>query len=70
MAQSAHVATSPQDTLLGRYLRALARDPDELGRARAPGHAVRTCPTCGQRAIFALESEGTWYRCSRCGHYA
>jgi predicted RNA-binding Zn-ribbon protein involved in translation (DUF1610 family) len=69
MAQPAHVATSPRDVLLRRYLRALARESGEL-RARAPGHAVRTCPSCGERAIFVLEPEGTWYRCSACGHYA
>jgi hypothetical protein len=69
MALSAQVVQSEHDPLLRRYLRALASEPGEL-RARAPGHAVRTCPTCGQRAIFALEPEGTWYRCSRCGHYA
>jgi hypothetical protein len=69
MAQSASVVTRPQEALLRRYLRALAREPGEL-RARAPGHAVRTCPSCGERAIFVLEPEGTWYRCSTCGHYA
>ena len=69
MARTAEVIDLEPDTLLRRYLRGLARQP-RASRDPSPGHAVRTCPSCGDRSIFVLEPEGTWYRCSRCGHYA
>ena len=69
MARPAQVLDTQDEILLRRYLRALARQPSEP-RAPSPGHAIRTCPSCGERSIFVLEPEGTWYRCSRCGHYA
>jgi transposase len=69
MARTAERLDTEQDTLLRRYLRALAREPREP-QGPSPGHAIRTCPECGDRAIFTLEPEGTWFRCSRCGHYA
>jgi transposase len=51
-------------------LRALAREGRPERLAPSPGHQIRTCPVCGDRAVFRLEPEGTWYRCSDCGHYA
>lgn len=56
--------------MLRSYLRALARTGgdgrEDLGR----GRQRRVCAHCGQRAVFTLESEGTWYRCTHCGRYA
>ncbi len=69
MARAAQRVDTEHDALLRRYLRAMAREPAEP-RATSPGHAIRTCPGCGDRSIFVLEPEGTWYRCRRCGHYA
>jgi hypothetical protein len=69
MARPAEVLDPQDDVLLRRYLRGLARQHG-VPREPSPGHAIRTCPTCGARSIFVLEPEGTWYRCSRCGHYA
>jgi hypothetical protein len=69
MARPAAMLDTQDEVLLRRYLRALAREPRTV-REPSPGHAVRTCPSCGERSIFVLEPEGTWYRCSRCGHYA
>jgi transposase len=69
MARPAQVLDTQDEILLRRYLRALARQPGEPSAA-SPGHAIRTCPSCGGRSIFVLEPEGTWYRCSSCGHYA
>jgi hypothetical protein len=69
MARPAEVLDTEDDVLLRRYLRGLARQ-HTVHREPSPGHAVRTCPTCGTRSIFVLEPEGTWYRCSTCGHYA
>jgi transposase len=69
MASPAETLVPRDDVLLRRYLRALAREPQPV-REPSPGHAIRTCPECGDRSIFVLEAEGTWYRCSRCGHYA
>jgi DNA-directed RNA polymerase subunit RPC12/RpoP len=37
---------------------------------RSPGHDLRTCTECGERAAFTLDAEGTWFRCTRCGAYA
>jgi hypothetical protein len=69
VARTAERLDLHDDSLLRRYLRALATEPGEPG-SPSPGHAIRTCPVCGERAIFVLEPEGTWYRCSHCGHYA
>ncbi|HEX2031823.1 MAG TPA: hypothetical protein VHL78_10535 [Actinomycetota bacterium] len=56
--------------VLARYLRGLARNGGHRTARRSPGHDVRTCPNCGARSDFALDPEGTWYRCASCGHYA
>jgi transposase len=69
MARTAERLDTGHDSMLRRYLRALAAAPGEP-RAPSPGHAIRTCPECGDRAVFVLEPEGTWFRCSHCGHYA
>jgi hypothetical protein len=69
MAQTAQSIDS-YGLVLRRYLRALAREGRPERLAPSPGHQIRTCPVCGDRAVFRLEPEGTWYRCSDCGHYA
>jgi hypothetical protein len=56
--------------LYRRYLEALERYGPPEPQAPSPGHAVRHCPGCGKAAIFRLDPEGTWYECTRCGHYA
>jgi hypothetical protein len=58
------------DSVFRDYLRALARTTGQGGRAPSPGHDVRTCPSCGRRVPFALDPQGTWFRCSVCGRYA
>lgn len=70
MAQTAHRIDESYGLVLRRYLRALAREERPERLAPSPGHQIRTCPVCGGRAVFRLEPEGTWYRCSDCGHYA
>jgi phage/plasmid primase-like uncharacterized protein len=69
MASPAHRVQEDFDAILGRYMRSLARDGAHRG-ASAPGYTFRTCPACGARTRFALDPEGTWFRCNRCGHYA
>ncbi|HYH28190.1 MAG TPA: hypothetical protein VEA19_05395 [Actinomycetota bacterium] len=68
MAQTA-TELREQD-LLGRYLRSLVRDQEAPRGTPAPGHDVRTCPTCGHEGRFVLDPEGVWYSCTRCGHFA
>jgi hypothetical protein len=49
------------------------REIDRFGRplhAVAPGHQIRTCTNCGERARFRLDPEGTWAICEACGHLA
>lgn len=69
MGQPAPVIEEDFDRVLGSYLRALARDPSPRPAA-SPGHQMRTCPSCGARAAFVLDPEGTWYTCKSCGHLA
>lgn len=56
--------------LLHEYLRLLERygGPPEI--RVGPGHEIRTCPSCGHQAIFHIDPEGMWARCSHCEHYA
>lgn len=70
MARPAHRMEDEYDGVLSRYLRGLARQGSPARMAPAPGHQIRTCPACGERASFALDAEGTWSRCGRCGSYA
>lgn len=70
MAQAVRELDRDYDLVLRDYLRQLARRGSPGFATRAPGHQVRTCPSCGHRAIFRLDPAGTWYRCSRCGHYS
>jgi hypothetical protein len=70
MAQTAQRIDDSYGLVLRRYLRALSREGRPERLAPSPGHQIRTCPVCGDRAVFRLEPEGTWYRCSDCGHYA
>ena len=58
------------DLLYQRYLRALARHGEPEEARPSPGHAIRHCPTCGAHTMFRLDPEGTWFECTRCGHYA
>jgi len=60
----------PGPLLYQRYLRALRRfgDPHEEQPAPSPGHVIRFCHACGQRAMFRLDPEGIWYECLHCKH--
>ncbi|MGH2724114.1 MAG: hypothetical protein ACRDI0_07580 [Actinomycetota bacterium] len=69
MTRPASIVEEDHDRILTTYLRALARDHG-VRPAASPGHEVRTCPSCGARAVFTLDPEGTWYRCRHCGHFA
>lgn len=53
-----------------RYLAALKRHGQPEEREPSPGHAIRQCVTCGRATIHRLDPDGTWYECTRCGHYA
>jgi hypothetical protein len=53
-----------------RYLQALNRYGPPEDPAPSPGHAIRQCTHCGRATIFRLDPEGTWFECSRCGHFA
>jgi hypothetical protein len=35
-----------------------------------PGCQMRTCASCGRRAMFHLEPDVGWARCSECRRYA
>lgn len=70
MSYPSEVLELDYDLVLKDYLRVLTRDGRADPRLRSPGHDLRTCPSCGSRTVFTLEPEGTWFRCSRCGHYA
>ena len=53
------------------HLREIYRfGPPPRVRAIAPGHQVRTCTQCGERARFRLDPEGTWAICEACGQLA
>jgi len=56
--------------LYRRYVRALERYGDSRDERPSPGHVIRHCPSCGMRAMFRLDPEGTWFECLHCGHYA
>jgi len=56
--------------LYRRYVEALKRHGEPEDPEPSPGHAIRQCVKCGQATIFRLDPEGTWYECTRCGHYA
>ena len=68
MAQRAHELEDP--LLYEKYLQALKRHGDPREDQPSPGHVIRHCTNCGQRALFRLDPEGTWYECLHCGHYA
>ncbi len=53
-----------------RYMDALKRYGEPEEKPPSPGHAIRQCVHCGKATIFRLDTEGTWYECTRCGHYA
>jgi hypothetical protein len=57
------------DPLYRRYLQALERHGEPEQRRPSPGHVIRYCHTCGQRAMFRLDPEGNWYECLHCKHY-
>jgi hypothetical protein len=56
--------------LYRRYLAALERYGEPEDTAPSPGHAIRQCARCGRARVFRLDPEGTWYECTRCGHFA
>jgi hypothetical protein len=61
----------PQAQLMyQRYLAALRRYGDPEPPAPSPGHAIRQCTHCGRATMFRLDPDGTWYECTRCGHFA
>ena len=60
-----------EDRLLyRRYVEALKRYGPPEPKPPSPGHAIRRCPGCGSTTIFRLDPDGTWYECTRCGHFA
>jgi hypothetical protein len=70
MAQSAEMLDLDEDRLLRDYLRVLVRKVHPEPKLHSPGHDLRTCAECGERAAFALDPAGTWFRCTRCGAFA
>ena len=54
--------------LYQRYLRALRLYGEPREEEPSPGHVVRYCHNCGQRAMFRFDPEGTWYECLHCKH--
>jgi hypothetical protein len=30
---------------------------------------IRFCRNCAQKTAFRIDPRGSWYQCSRCGHY-
>lgn len=69
MAQAAVTLEEDFGLVLSRYLRGLARR-SASPTTESPGHDVRICTACGQRAPFSLDPEGVWFRCHSCGEYA
>ena len=59
-------------SLYVRYMQALKRygEAPEQDDEPSPGHVIRHCTSCGMRAMFRLDPEGTWYECLHCGEYA
>jgi hypothetical protein len=55
--------------LYERYLQALKRIGPPQEERPSPGHVIRHCHNCGQRAMFRLDPEGMWYECLHCKHY-
>ena len=68
MASTAEQLREPD--MLRSYLRALARTGGSGDQVLGRGRQLRVCAQCGERAVFTLEAEGTWYRCTHCGRYA
>jgi hypothetical protein len=56
------------DLLYQRYLGALRRYGEARDEEPSPGHVIRRCRNCGQRAMFELDPQGNWYRCLHCKH--
>lgn len=56
--------------LLEDYVRALAREGGSHDVVLDAGRQLRTCVNCGERTVFRLEPDGTWYRCTNCREYA
>lgn len=57
------------DLLYQRYLQALRRYGESRSEEPSPGHVIRYCHNCGQRAMFRLDPEGSWYECLHCKHF-
>jgi hypothetical protein len=55
--------------LYRRYLQALKRIGPPQEERPSPGHVIRHCHTCGQRAMFRLDPEGMWFECLHCKHF-
>ncbi len=67
MAQARQELSS--GALYMRYVHALRRHGAPEEEQPSPGHVIRYCHTCGQRAMFRLDPEGNWYECLHCKHY-
>jgi len=67
MAQAQEDVRDP--FLYTRYLQALERTQPEEPEEPSPGHVIRHCHHCGQRAMYRLDPEGNWYTCLHCGEY-
>ena len=59
-----------EDDLLSTYLRLLGRHTETHRAVESPGCQVRTCSSCGKRALVHLDPEGGWAWCSACGRAA
>lgn len=68
MASTAPKLEKPD--LLRDYLRNLSREGGSHDVVIDEGRQVRTCARCGERTVFRVEPEGTWYRCGACREYA
>lgn len=67
MAQAARETGDP--FLYERYVQALKRHGATKPEQPSPGHVVRYCHSCGMRALFRLDPNGTWFECTHCRQY-
>jgi hypothetical protein len=68
MAQQAHDLRG--NRLYAEYMEALRRHGEPEPAEPSPGHVARHCARCGEKTLFRLDPEGTWYECLQCGQYA
>lgn len=70
MARAARQTREEPGSLLSSYMRALARSGGSGTEVVGPGHQVRVCPNCGERAIFRTDPAGGWSVCTNCSELA